>query len=99
MNKKQKLAFDAAKKRKLFVLRMVVLQQREAHEIAIAADYAMIEQQREKSKTELKRDGDDDQPWTARTQMIRNRLTNQRRQSNDRWNRFAGTDAAGAMGR
>ncbi|NET71504.1 MAG: hypothetical protein F6K62_11400 [Sphaerospermopsis sp. SIO1G2] len=40
-----------------------------------------------------------DEPWTARTQMIRNRLTNKKRKSMDRWNRFAGTSSGGAMGR
>jgi hypothetical protein len=100
MNKKQKRAFEEARKRKLFVLRMRAAQQREANEAAIAEDYAFIEQQKEKSKAEkLRREKEEEQPWTARTQMIRNKLNNQRRESMDRWNRFSGTDAAGAMGR
>ena len=37
--------------------------------------------------------------WSARTQIIRNRLTGQKRAATDRWNRFAGTESAGAMGR
>ena len=37
--------------------------------------------------------------WSARTQQIRNRLTGQKRSSLDKWNRFAGTESAGAMGR
>ena len=41
----------------------------------------------------------DEEAWSARTQMIRNRLTGQKRSSLDKWNRFAGTAAAGAMGR
>ncbi len=98
MNKKQKNAFEAAKNRKLFVLRMRALQQRQANADVIAADYELIEEQREKTRREREEKGED-QPWTAKTQMIRNRLTNQKRQSMDRWNRFAGTDAAGAMGR
>ncbi len=37
--------------------------------------------------------------WSAKTQDIRNRLTGKKRQARDRWNRFAGTAAAGGMGR
>ena len=98
MNKKQKKAFEAAKNRKLFVLRMRAMQQRDANAEAIAEDYNFLEEKKEKTRRE-REESNDDQPWTAKTQMIRNRLTNQKRQSMDRWNRFAGTDAAGAMGR
>ena len=37
--------------------------------------------------------------WSARAQEIRDKLTNKKRMSKDRWNRFAGTSGAGAMGR
>jgi hypothetical protein len=86
LNKRQKRVFDAARKRKLFVMRMRALQQREAHAEILEAEDAIFEQREQKAKA-------------ARTQMIRNRLTNQKRESMDRWNRFAGTEAAGAMGR
>jgi hypothetical protein len=36
--------------------------------------------------------------WSAKHQMIRNRLTNKKRMAKERWNRFAGTAAAGARG-
>jgi len=42
----------------------------------------------------------DEQPvWSARTQEIRSRLNGKRRAARDRFNRFAGTSDAGAMGR
>ena len=37
--------------------------------------------------------------WSAKTQKIRNRLSGKKRMARDRWNRFAGTSGAGAMGR
>ena len=37
--------------------------------------------------------------WSAQLQEIRDRITGKKRKSRERWNRFAGTDAAGAMGR
>lgn len=100
MNKKQKKAFEEARYRKLRLLRRMAMQQKEAHEAAVAADYELFAEQQQKSRKEREERGEDaDQPWTARTQMIRNKLTNQRRQSMDRWNRFSGTAAAGGMGR
>ena len=36
--------------------------------------------------------------WSAKTVTIRNRLTDKKRVSAERWNRFSGTDAAGARG-
>ncbi len=101
MNKRQKKAFDAARKRKLFVMRMRALQQRETHAEALEEDAVFYEQREQKNKLEQEKKKNDEQaqPWTARTQMIRNRLTNQKRESMDKWNRFAGTEAAGAMGR
>ena len=40
----------------------------------------------------------EDVVWTARTQEIRNRLTGQKRQAKERWNRFAGTSGGGGRG-
>ena len=46
-----------------------------------------------------KKKSDEDRPWSARMQEVRNRIDGKKRMANDRWNRFAGTDGAGAMGR
>jgi hypothetical protein len=40
----------------------------------------------------------DDQLWSAKTATIRNRLTDKKRTSKERWNRFAGTSEAGGRG-
>lgn len=37
--------------------------------------------------------------WSAKLQEVRNKLTGKKRKSRDRWNRFAGTAAAGGQGR
>jgi ribosomal protein S13 len=37
--------------------------------------------------------------WSARMQEIRSKIDGKKRMADDRWNRFAGTDGAGAMGR
>ncbi len=60
-----------------------------------AAILEAMEEAREK-KPEGK---DDEIIWSARTQDIRNRLTGKKRQAEERWNRFAGTESAGAKGR
>jgi hypothetical protein len=39
-----------------------------------------------------------EESWSAKTATIRNRLTDKKRVSRERWNRFSGTDAAGARG-
>ncbi len=37
--------------------------------------------------------------WSAKMQEIRNKIDGKKRMAEERWNRFAGTDDAGAMGR
>lgn len=37
--------------------------------------------------------------WSAKMQEIRSKIDGKKRMADDRWNRFAGTDGAGAMGR
>lgn len=39
-----------------------------------------------------------DPVWSAKTQEIRNRLTDKKRMAGDRWNRFAGTEGGGGRG-
>ena len=40
-----------------------------------------------------------DQVWSEKVQKVRDRLTNKKRDARDRWNRFAGTEGGGGMGR
>lgn len=37
--------------------------------------------------------------WSEKMQNIRNKISGSERMAKDRWNRFSGTDGAGAMGR
>ena len=53
----------------------------------------------EKSRAKAKEKDDDKQIWSAKVTTIRDRLTNKRRVSEDRWNRFAGTSDGGGRGR
>ena len=40
----------------------------------------------------------EEEAWMATTNSIRNRLTDRKRLSNERWNRFAGTESGGGRG-
>lgn len=41
---------------------------------------------------------EDDLVWSAKVGEVRNRLTDKKRASKERWNRFAGTESGGARG-
>jgi hypothetical protein len=41
----------------------------------------------------------DEKIWSAKLSTIRNRLDNSKRLTDDRWNRFAGTEGGGGRGR
>lgn len=40
-----------------------------------------------------------DKVWSEKVQKVRNRLTDKKRDARDRWNRYAGTEDGGGMGR
>ena len=42
---------------------------------------------------------EDKEVWSAKTQMIKNRITGKKTKARERWNRFAATSDAGGMGR
>lgn len=56
------------------------------------------EEKRLKDKREKNKD-EDNQVWSARLQMVRNRINGDQRMATERWNRFAGTGDAGGRGR
>jgi cytidylate kinase len=93
-NKKELLRTHA---RKTEMLRRVGLLHQQTRDHAQEEQAAMLEAQHEASLREEA--APEQEAWSARTQMIRNRLTNQQRKSTDRWNRFAGTSGGGGMGR
>lgn len=79
------------------MLRRVGVQHQETRDAFADEQAAILDAQIEASRREEAAPAEE--AWSARTQMIRNRLTNHKRQSTDRWNRFAGTASGGGMGR
>lgn len=51
-----------------------------------------------RSRDSKKKKSQDDQVWSEKVATIRNRLDGKKRDSKERWNRFAGTGDAGARG-
>ncbi len=98
MDKKSKKAVVRARARKVQIIRKHAEQHLEAHEAALEQEREQFAQQLEASRRATQ-EGAGEEAWSARTQMIRNRLTNKKRKSMDRWNRFAGTAGGGGMGR
>ena len=78
----------------------IILQHMRQH----AAEEDLIRDQDERKKDEKalrdKKDKKDEEvAWSAKLQMVRNRLTGDKHMAQERWNRFAGTEDAGARGR
>lgn len=67
------------------------------HERIVDAEQALLNPERD-DKTKEEREADDE-VWTEKYQKVRNKLTNKKKQANERWNRFAGTEGGGARGR
>jgi Zn-dependent peptidase ImmA (M78 family) len=61
-------------------------------------ELAEKEKKKKRSKEEEKR-MDKKETWSVQVSSIRNLLNNKRRTSDDRWNRFAGTEDGGGRGR
>ncbi len=57
------------------------------------------EKLRDRARTEKKKKDDKKEVWSEKVGTIRNRLNDKRRISEDRWNRFAGTEESGGRGR
>lgn len=96
---------DAKLKKKLVQLRnkknqrifQHAAQHRDEHERQLEDEQALLTPKKD-SRTREQREGDEE-VWSAKVQQVRNRLTDKKRDAKDRWNRFAGTEEAGAMGR
>lgn len=87
-DKKAKKKAIQKKNRKTFEMLEAL---RQMHE----ADARSHEHERERPKDEPKTS---EEVWSAKVATIRNRLTDQRRTSKERWNRFAGTGDEGGRG-
>lgn len=99
-DKKLKKKLQQLKNRKQFIINQNLAAQEENREIARDREEEMREAARESSrKQEISRDADGNPVWSAKMQSIRNRVDGKKRMAEGRWNRFAGTSGAGAMGR
>ncbi len=63
----------------------------------IVEDELMARLSQDDGKTTEQR-AEDKEVWSAKTQMVRNRITGKRTKAKERWNRFAGTSGGGARG-
>ncbi len=57
-----------------------------------------LEEARKPKRDDQGKKTDDDPIWSEKVATIRNRLDGRKRESKERWNRFAGTSDAGARG-
>lgn len=62
----------------------------------LAAPPLDLERSREEEEKKKKKE---EVVWSAKVQEIRNRITDKKRQAQDRWNRFSGTSDGGGRGR
>lgn len=98
-----KEAHGKALKKKLMLARNRKLQMLFQHARIHAAEHARIQDAEaaalatphEKTREQK---ASDEQVWSEKTQQIRNRLTNKKRDAKERWNRFAGTESGGGRG-
>lgn len=86
----------ARNKRNQMIFQHSRIHQSEHQRITEAEFNALTAREPEPTREER---AEQDQVWSEKVQKVRNRLTNKKRDANDRWNRFAGTEDAGAMGR
>ncbi|MDX2072775.1 MAG: hypothetical protein SFX19_00230 [Alphaproteobacteria bacterium] len=56
------------------------------------------EEKRRKTNRLSEAKKEDDLVWSAKVGEVRNRLTDKKRASKERWNRFAGTEGGGGRG-
>jgi hypothetical protein len=97
LEKKEKKKLVHANARRTEMLRRVGVLHQDTRDAQVEEQAAILDAQIEASRREEAAPAEE--AWSARTQMIRNRLTGNQRKSTDRWNRFAGTAAGGGMGR
>ncbi|MDX1975965.1 MAG: hypothetical protein SFT92_09890 [Rickettsiales bacterium] len=90
-DKKAKKKAQRAKNRKTFEMMQAFRQLNEEAERVRDDERERVEKKRDDDKQE-------EEVWSAKVASIRNRLTDQRRNSKERWNRFAGTGGEGGRG-
>lgn len=80
------------------IYELMRLRLREVKRIKDMKDAAEKAHKKVKNREEEKRE-DKKEIWSVKVSTIRNRLSDRKRTSNDRWNRFAGTEDGGGRGR
>ncbi len=94
---------DRKQKKKLILQRnkrhQIINRHAEQHALEHERQREEEEKQRAAALAQREQAEGEEQPWSARTQDILNRLTKRKRHARERWNRYAGTSGAGAMGR
>ncbi len=80
------------------VYNLMRMRRGEANRIKDLKEVADKEKKKRRSREEEKRE-DKKEVWSVKVSTIRNRLTDKKRTTDDRWNRFAGTDDGGGRGR
>lgn len=77
------------------LVRLRLLDAKRMKDLKEAAEKA---QKKSRSREEEKRE-DKKEIWSVKVSTIRDRLSDRKRTSDDRWNRFAGTEDGGGRGR
>lgn len=95
--KEKKKRIMARNKRIQIINLMSAEHERQAEEGALEAPRHDPEKARKADRD--RKDGEEEQPWSAKVGEVRNRLTGKKRAATDRWNRFAGTGDGGGRGR
>ena len=95
---------DKKEKKKLIRKRnlrnILIIQHAKQHEAETELQREKEEDERAEKRLRAKREKkDEEEVWSAKVQMIRNKLDGQKRAADNRWNRFAGTGDAGGRGR
>jgi uncharacterized membrane protein YcjF (UPF0283 family) len=97
LDKKEKKELIRLRNRKVQMIQRHAVQHQDARDAVYDAQAAVLEAQH--AVALAAESAPAEAPWTARTREITNRLNGHKRNSNDLWNRFAGTESGGGRGR
>ena len=80
------------------VFNLMLARRANANKIKALKEANERDKKKKRSREEEKRE-DKKEIWSVKVSTIRDRLTNRKRTTEDRWNRFAGTEDGGGRGR
>lgn len=97
-SRKEKKARIRARNKRHNIINLMAWQHEGAGERSeLATPELDIEGSREYAR-ERKQKKEEEAAWSEKVSFVRNRLTNKKRKSKERWNRFAGTSGGGGRG-